>query len=513
MIDRKPSFDGRPVIIGAGVAGLVTAMRLAPEPVLLLSKGRLGSASSTELAQGGLAAALGDDDDPTLHISDTLAAGDGLCDRQAVEDIVRQAPAAVARLEGLGVAFDRTSNGAIALGLEAAHSRRRIVHCRGDATGAELSRALVEAVRRTCSIAVLEGVETRRLITHDGAIAGVLVVGASGAFTLPTDRVVIATGGVGGLFLDSTNPVGSFGHGLALAAHAGADLADLEFVQFHPTALDLPGRPMKLVSEAVRGDGAILVDEAGRRILENIPGAELAPRDVVARALWRQSQRGRRAFLDARRIRSFATRFPTIAAICLAAGLDPETQLIPVRPGAHYHMGGIAVDLDGRSSVPGLWACGEAACTGLHGANRLASNSLMEAVVCAARVAESVTATPARRTKPRSVSPVPPAPDPSLVQPLVSRGLGILREASGLLETFRALALLAGGRGPAADPAAIGLMMALAALRREESRGAHSRLDFPNQSAQPRRSILRLDDTLTAARELSSPSHTYARSA
>ncbi len=503
----------RPVIIGAGVAGLMTALRLSPEPVVLLSKARLGAGSSSELAQGGFAAALGADDDPALHVADTLAAGDGLCDRQAVEDIVREAPAAVACLERLGVNFDRASDDDIALGLEAAHSRRRIVHCRGDATGAELVRALAESVRKIPSITVLEGVEARRLIVRDGAIAGVLAVGERGAFTLATDRIVIATGGVGGLFLDTTNPTGSFGQGLALAARVGAELADLEFGQFHPTALDLPGRPMKLVSEAVRGEGAILVDEAGNRFLGEEPGAELAPRDIAARAVWRQSQCGRRVFLDARGVRSFAARFPAIDAMCQAAGLDPQTQGIPVRAAAHYHMGGIAVDREGRSSVSGLWACGEAASTGLHGANRLASNSLMEAVVCAGRVAESIAGKPAGPGKPLLALPVPGAPDPSLVRPIVSRGLGILRDGEMLLETLRALRPLAGGGGPAADPAAIGLMMALAALRREESRGAHSRTDFPDRSTQARRSILRLDDALAVARELASPRPSYARSA
>jgi L-aspartate oxidase len=378
---------------------------------------------------------------------------------------------------------------------------------------------LIEAVRLTPTIAVLEGVEARQLMVADNVIAGVLCASPEGDFALVTERIVIATGGIGGLFLETTNPVGSFGQGLALAARAGAELADLEFVQFHPTALDLPSHPMALVSEAVRGEGAILVDEAGRRFMADHPGAELAPRDIVARAIWDHLGKGHQVFLDARQAlgRGFAARFPTIAALCRGAGVDPATELIPVRPAAHYHMGGIAVDGAGRSSVRGLWACGEAACTGLHGANRLASNSLLEAAASAAWVAKDVAGSSARagaRPRPRSVVGIlAPTPDPSLVRPILSRGVGVMRDREGLLTAAAALLPLASSRCAASQPATVGLMIAVAGLRREESRGAHFRTDFPRRGTSARRSTLRLDEAFALARGLEAPAAYFTRRA
>ena len=379
----------------------MTALELAPRPVVVISKGRLGGEGSTLWAQGGLAAALGPDDTPALHASDTIAAGDGLCDGAIVDRFARAAPLAIETLARLGVRFDRTTDGGFALGLEAAHSRRRIAHRGGDGAGREVMRALVAAARATPSIEIPEGYEARRLVVGDNAVVGLLAVGPSGPTLLPADEVVIATGGIGGLYEDSTNPPGSFGQGLALAARAGAVLADMEFVQFHPTALDSARRPMPLISEAVRGEGAVLVDDAGERFMAGVAGAELAPRDVVARAIAAKRAEGRRVFLDARAAigARFQRRFPTIAAACLEAGVDPAREPIPVRPAQHYHMGGIAVDAEGRSSVRGLWACGEAACTGLHGANRLASNSLTEAAVFASIVARSIEGAPCARPR------------------------------------------------------------------------------------------------------------------
>lgn len=291
---------GQPVVIGAGIAGLMVALALAPDPVIVISKSALGADAATGAAQGGIAASLADDDDVELHIADTIAAGAGLCDEAAVRRIVTRAPAAIEALSQLGVAFDRKPDGTFALGLEAAHSRRRIVHVRGDQTGREILRALVIAARARPSITVLEATETRHIAVEEGTVAGITVVGPSGSIAIPTARVVIATGGIGGLFADTTNPSGSFGHGPTLAARAGAELADLEFIQFHPTALDCGLTPMPLVSEAVRGEGAILVNETGRRFMQAVPGQELAPRDVVARAAWRQLAHGHRVFLDAR---------------------------------------------------------------------------------------------------------------------------------------------------------------------------------------------------------------------
>jgi len=503
MITRD--LGGRPVIIGGGIAGLMTALHLAPEPVVLISKAPLGAQTSSMLAQGGIAASLCFDDSPDLHLADTLAAGDGLCDEATARRVVEAAPQAIEHLARLGVAFDQALDGTLLLGLEAAHSRRRIVHAGGDATGRELIRALVAAVRRTPSIAILEGVEVRRLLVKDGAIVGVLAVGDSDAISLPTGRAVLATGGIGGLFDHTTNPIGSFGQGLALAARAGVEFADLEFVQLHPTALDGPSRPMPLVSEVVRGEGAILVDERGERFLADTPGGELAPRDVVARGVWRQLRAGHRVFLDARQCLGprFAERFPAIALLCREAGIDPALQPIPVRPAAHYHMGGVAVDAEGCSSVRGLWACGEVARTGLHGANRLASNSLVEAVVSAAWVATNVAAASPGAHRPLKPVIVPPRPDASRIRPIATHALGIERDGETLREAAKTLAPIATGHDAGSDPALVSLMMTIAALRREESRGSHFRTDFPRRNAQSQPLRLTLDEILEAAANLS----------
>lgn len=498
------SLSGQPVIIGGGAAGLMTALQLAPEPVVLLSKSPLGAEASSLWAQGGLAAAVGTDDAPALHLQDTITAGAGLCDEAAASSIVQAAPAAVDRLAKLGVAFDRSADGRWRVGLEAAHSRKRIVHATGDGTGREIMRALIAAVRRCPSITLLEGGEARRLIVADNAIKGVLAAAADGPVTLASTRVVIATGGIGGLFLDSTNPNGCFGQGLALAARAGAVLSDLEFVQYHPTAFDGPLRPMPLLTEAIRGDGAILIDETGQRFMADEPGAELAPRDVVARAVWRHRALGHRVFLDARVNpgEDFAARYPVISGFCRMAGLDPAVDPIPVRPAVHYHMGGIAVDHAGRSSLEGLWACGEVSRTGLHGANRLASNSLMEAIVCAQWVAASVAGVSGRVATLRQATDLPPAPDPSPVRPLLSAGLGVLRDGPAISAAIGNLLPLVDAGGVAADPALVGLIIAVAAHARAESRGAHFRTDFPETLPTAASSNLTLAGAMDIARTI-----------
>ena len=471
--------DNCPIIIGAGLAGLMAALHLAPEPVLVLSKSPLGEDAASGWAQGGLAAAIGNDDSTDLHLADTLAAGDGLCDEAVARRIVGAGPALVEELERLGARFDRNAQGRIGLGLEAGHGRRRIIHAAGDASGREILRAVIAAVRRTPSITVWEGVSATRLVMRNGAIAGVLAEepGHGSPRVLRSSRVLIATGGLGGLYEHSTNPAGAIGQGLIMAARAGAALADLEFVQFHPTALDAGLDPMPLVSEAVRGEGATLIDENGIRFMQGQGRAELEPRDVVSRAVWARMEAGHRVFLDARQALGdgFKAHFPGIYATCMAAGIDPAKDPIPVRPAAHYHMGGIAVDGEGRSTVPGLWACGEAASTGLHGANRLASNSLLEAAITGQWVARSVGGTPAVHTAPMAAVEPTEAGNAAEVRPIMSRHAGVLRSGDGLRTAMDALAPLAGKSGAAS----LGLMMTASMLRREESRGGHARTDFP----------------------------------
>ena len=493
--------DGAVVIIGGGLAGLMTALALAPHPVLLLTTAPPGLETSTMLAQGGIAASLGDDDDASLHLADTLAAGNGLCDEGVAAAILAAAPTAIDRLTQFGVAFDRDAQGRIVLGLEAAHSRRRIVHAGGDASGRDIIRVLAQRVSETASITVCEATTARRLVVDGNAVTGVLAATKRGPVLFATDRVVIATGGIGGLYLHSTNPAGSCGQGLALAARAGAMMANLEFVQFHPTALASGSSPLKLISEAVRGEGAILIDEHGDRFMADAPGAELAPRDVVARAVWRHIAAGHRVFLDARAAKGLdmARRFPTITALCRADGIDPATQPIPIRPAAHYHMGGIAVDMRGRSSVDGLWACGEVACTGLHGANRLASNSLLEAVVCGGWVAQDVAATATIKRRRLALPDETGRSDVAAVRPILSRAAGVLRDGDTLRDAVRALYPLTLSQQAASDPAVVGLMIVIAALLRQESRGAHARTDFPDCVTRARSSRLRLADALEAA--------------
>ncbi|MGA2493795.1 MAG: L-aspartate oxidase [Roseiarcus sp.] len=505
MTGGVSALDGRVVVVGAGIAGLATALRLAPRPVVVISKGALGAEGSTNWAQGGLAAAVGDDDDAEQHAADTLAAGGGLCDEAVVRRFASATPAAIEQLAAWGARFDRGADGRLALGQEAAHRRRRIVHAGGDGSGREIMRALTAAVRRTPSITVLDGAEARRLVVEGGRIRGVVMASADKSLAIATNAIVLATGGVGGLYDVSTNPLGSFGQGLALAARAGAALVDLEFVQFHPTALQAATRPAPLITEAVRGEGAILIDDAGERFMADIPGRELAARDVVARAIWRRRRAGRQVFLDARAIGArFASRFPSVSAICAQHGIDPTRDPIPVRPAAHYHMGGIAVDQAGRSSIDGLWACGEVACTGLHGANRLASNSLTEAVVFARWVADDISgATESRAARLRS-NFYHVAADPAGARRALSAAAGVERDAEGLRAGIKALLPLADSDESGADPAAVAMMICVAALRRDESRGAHARADFPMKARTPARRSLTLAEALRSARELAS---------
>lgn len=484
--------DRRPIVVGAGIAGLSVALRLARhEPVRLITPSPLGHGAATGWAQGGIAAAVGADDTPDLHAIDTVAAGDGLTDPRAAARICDGAVAAVDWLDNLGVDFDRDAEGALRLGLEAAHSRRRIVHAGGDATGAAILRALAEAVRRSPYIEVELLALRRILVDSRGAVAGVLAADSAGRpVTLHAARVVLATGGVGGLYRHTTNPLGAWGQGLAAAALAGAVLTDLEFVQFHPTALAVARDPMPLVSEAVRGEGALLVDGAGDRIMASYARGELEPRDVVSRAIWAAQAEGRETLLDARGIAGFARRFPQVAAACAEAGLDPAFDPLPIRTAAHYHMGGVAVDARGRASLAGLWACGEVAATGLHGANRLASNSLIEAAVCAQSLADDV-AQASRESGPARAERLPVRANPAAVREIMDAA-GVVRTAEGLAQAEGRLRRLVAADAAAADPALVGLMIVTAAERRRESRGGHARADYPERSASAERSTLTL---------------------
>jgi L-aspartate oxidase len=488
------------LVVGSGIAGLTTALSAAARhEVVLVTKSTLGQ-SNTRYAQGGIAGVMFADDSVDAHIADTLSAGAGLCDPRAVGLLTGEGPERVQALLDLGARFDRDTAGELSLGREAAHSRRRILHAR-DATGSEIVRTLGEAVRHAPEVQVVERAFAIDLVVEDGEdgrVAGVLAIHEDGSRVLHlANAVVLATGGPGQLYLHTTNPREATGDGLAMAARAGARLVDLEFVQFHPTALavETESEPMPLLTEALRGEGAVLIDERGLRFMQDEhPDAELAPRDVVARAIWSRLMAGGKVFLDARKAvgDEFPERFPTVFDLCRQHGLDPRTEPMPVMPAAHYHMGGIAVDGRGRSSLPGLWACGEVSSTGVHGANRLASNSLLEALVFGARVAEDLRATSGRSvSKGASGRRIPSAPagtsdDAGLqlaVRRLMWEKVGVVRDERGLTAALDELDSMAEAHPEAAGEArnllGIARLVAAAALARRESRGGHYRSDFP----------------------------------
>lgn len=499
------------LIVGAGLAGLFTALRLAPRPVLLVSPGPLGEGAASAWAQGGIAAAVGADDGPELHAEDTIAAGAGLVVEEAARVLCAQAPARIADLMALGVPFTRSGDGRLKPSREAAHSRARVLAVDGDRSGFAIMRALVAAIRRTPSVTVIEGHLLDDLIVAGGRVRGAILRARDGGpgLSVTAPATVLATGGIGGLFAVTTNPPGAIGTGLAVAARHGALVADPEFVQFHPTALAIGRDPAPLATEALRGEGALLVSRDGRRLMLGVhPALDLAPRDVVARAVQAAILAGDGAFLDGRMAPGpgFAAHFPTVHAACAAAGLDPARDLLPVAPAAHFHMGGIATDLSGRTTLPGLWAVGEVAATGVHGANRLASNSLLEAVVFGARAAEAIgqalrdTGGPADA----AVATLPPASpataDPAGIAALrrtMQERVGVVRDGAGLAA---ALAEIGPMRASAdtllAAMADCAFLIAAAALLREESRGGHYRAD--RLSAGPARRTLA---TMTALEE------------
>lgn len=494
------------VVVGAGLAGLFTALRLAPLPVTVVAAAPLGEGASSVWAQGGIAAAVGEGDTPAKHAADTIAAGAGLVDAHVAGVVAAEAPQRIADLLAYGVPFDRDLAGHFVLSREAAHGEARIVRVSGDRAGAAIMQALIAAVAATPSIRVLAGYEATDLILDAGSgtaarVSGVRLVRTdaygSGTFDfVPASAVVLATGGVGALYSVTTNPVYARGEAIAFAARAGAQIADAEFVQFHPTAIDADVDPAPLASEALRGEGAKLVNRAGDRFMTRVhPAAELAPRDIVARAVFAEIVAGRGAFLDCRDAigAAFPHEFPTVYQLCRAAGIDPVAQPIPIAPAAHYHMGGIATDLLGRTSLEGLWAVGEVAATGLHGANRLASNSLLEAIVLGARVADDV-----RRLVPPAMAyplaktyrdgaerPLDVARRARLVERLratMSALVGVVRTSTGLEQAvaiLREIGAEAGGDPLVGNMALTGEIIAASALMRGESRGAHFRADCP----------------------------------
>ncbi|MEI7030505.1 L-aspartate oxidase [Streptomyces pratensis] len=510
------AIDADVVVVGSGVAGLTAALRCAAAGLdtVVVTKARLDD-GSTRWAQGGIAAALGEGDTPEQHLDDTLVAGAGLCDEEAVRTLVTEGPGAVRRLITTGAHFDTTDSGDIALTREGGHHRRRIAHAGGDATGAEISRALVEAVRAAALHTIENALVLDLLTDSEGRTAGVSlhVMGEGqhdGVGAVRAPSVVLATGGMGQVFSATTNPSVSTGDGVALALRAGAEVSDLEFVQFHPTVLFLGAESegqQPLVSEAVRGEGAHLVDGDGVRFMTGQHElAELAPRDIVAKAITRRMHEHgtEHMYLDARHFgaRMWEQRFPTILAACRAHGIDPVTEPVPVAPAAHYASGGVRTDLRGRTTVPGLYACGEVACTGVHGANRLASNSLLEGLVFAERIAADIAGTRPPRTRPAPPRDDEPAPllapeARRAIQRTMTRGAGVLRSAESLATAAEELeALYRGADTDAEGPKAVvpgvdawevtnlllvSRVLVAAARAREETRGCHWREDRPDR--------------------------------
>ena len=492
------------LVIGSGIAGLRAAIALADAGrVVILTKADPRE-SNTGYAQGGIAAAVGADDSPQLHASDTIAAGDGLCVAEAVRALTEEGPRYVRELIEWGAAFDRGADGQPALGREAAHSVRRVLHAR-DATGREIGRVLWQTVSAHPRVTVYDDALVMSLATRNQACVGATFVGRDGALQqVDAARTLVATGGAGQVFRETTNPAIATGDGIAMAFDAGARVADLEFVQFHPTVLSAEGAPRFLLSEALRGEGARLINEAGEPFMTRYePAGDLASRDLVARAIVKEVARTgapvylTMAHLDADYVRR---RFPTIAEACRAAGFDLALDRVPVSPAAHYVMGGVETDLHGRTSVAGLFAAGEVACTGVHGANRLASNSLLEGLVFGARAAEAMRAPTAAAvlgaTALDQVDDVAHgvAADVFAIRDLMWRHSGLVRSGDGLrtavpqLAAWRAAANARRVAAPAdrdcrrvASLATVGFLIARAALRREETRGGHFRADFPNR--------------------------------
>jgi L-aspartate oxidase len=505
------------VIAGAGLAGLFTALKLAPYPVILVSPVPLGEGTSSAWAQGGIAAAICEGDTPQAHAGDTIKAGAGIVDEAMARLLASEAADRIEDLLRLGVPFDRDIKGKLALSREAAHSARRIARVKGDLAGKAIMAAVTQAVRRTPSVHVLEGMSAHSLALDDKRVCGVHLwptgtYGTGPQETLPAKAVVLATGGVGQLFDVTTNPASAHGEGIALAARAGAVISDPEFVQFHPTALNIGCDPAPLASEALRGEGAKLINGKGERYMTGVhKDAELAPRDVVARATYREVQSGRGAFIDCRDAigSRFPDAFPGLYEVCKSAGLEPDREPIPIAPAAHYHMGGVLTDANGRTTADGLWACGEVACNGIHGANRLASNSLLETVVFGARVARDISAQLPKLLPPSienldwidaNAAVVDLERIPGLakrLRRLMTGNAGVVRSREDLFAALNEIEHMTEENLPLAlsNSLLTARFILAGAVQRKESRGSHFRTDFPeSRDAWKRHTYLTLKD-------------------
>ncbi|WP_075995970.1 L-aspartate oxidase [Salaquimonas pukyongi] len=509
------------VIVGGGLAGLFCALKLSPRPVTVIAAAPIGKGASSAWAQAGIAAAVSPGDTIEKHLADTIAAGAGTVDEKIARLMVSEASDRIHDLLQFGVPFDRDLEGRLQTSREAAHSEHRVVRVKGDMAGRAIMEALVTAVRNTPSIRLMEGYVAEELITEGRFVSGLIARPEGGRshkrILFPARAVVMAAGGIGHLYEITTNPAEARGGGVGMAARAGAVIADPEFVQFHPTAINVGKDPAPLATEALRGEGCTLHNGEGHRFMLDIdPAGELAPRDIVARGIFAEVMAGRGAFLDCRKAvgAHFKDEFPTVYGYCIDAGIDPATEMIPVIPAAHYFMGGILTDAEGRSSLDGLWACGEVTSTGAHGANRLASNSLLEAVVFAARIAGDIGGMmPEARVNPwKDKSTL--NPDVEVIdddeamkrlRKLMSAKVGVIRDGDGLREAITQIDAMERANQACrfANTLATAKLMAAAALTREESRGGHFRTDFPDErEAWQHRTFISLEDASQVTAEV-----------
>ncbi|MEE9389095.1 MAG: L-aspartate oxidase [Paracoccaceae bacterium] len=517
----QPIHTDRTIIVGAGMGALYAALKLAPLPVLVISPEPLGEGASSAWAQGGIAAAMGTDDSPEQHAADTIATGVGIVNEDVTHLVTRAAHDFIHDLYKMGTPFDRTHDGGFVLAREAAHSLARVVRVQGDQAGFEIMKALIAKVRSTASIQVLDGVLASGLDTLDGAVCGVWITTADANGSRPIlvrgAAYLLAGGGSGGLFALTTNPPRIRGQVIGFAARAGAQIADAEFVQFHPTAIYGTEDPAPLATEALRGKGAVLINNDGHRFMVDIhPDGELAPRDIVARAVFAQTQAGKGPMLDTRDVlgAGILDEYPAVAKACERAGIDPVEDAIPIAAAAHYHMGGIETDIAGRASLGNLWVCGEASSTGLHGANRLASNGLLEAIAFAQICADGIAATLGKSPTDNvpfeiNFEPASNQMDQKLVQGLrntMTKNVGVVRNARSLKQALIDIAHLetaANGHTDFLNMTATATLIAAAALVRQESRGSHYRDDFPQANPDfAHRSFMTLEQALHVRREV-----------